>query len=203
MSKIKICGLSRECDIDFVNIAMPDYIGFVFAENRRRTISFEQAKNLKSSLNENIKSVGVFLNNDIDFIISIVKGNIIDMVQLHGDEDNKYIKILKSKINVPIIKAVRVRDAEDILSADKLDVDYILLDTYVKGLYGGTGKVFDWKMIPKISRPYFLAGGINSENIKSALNVGAYCLDVSSGVEIDGKKDKEKIIEIVRTVRSV
>ncbi len=203
MSKIKICGLSRECDIDFVNIAMPDYIGFVFAENRRRTISFEQAKNLKSSLNENIKSVGVFLNNDIDFIISLVKGNIIDMVQLHGDEDNEYIKILKSKINVPIIKAVRVRDAEDILSADKLDVDYILLDTYVKGLYGGTGKVFDWKMIPKISRPYFLAGGINSENIKSALNVGAYCLDVSSGVEIDGKKDKEKIIEIVRTVRSV
>lgn len=202
MNKIKICGLSRQCDIDAVNIAKPDFTGFVFADKSKRKVSFETALSLKNHLDKNIKSVGVFVNNDIDFIVSLVKSDIIDMVQLHGDEDESYIQFLKSKINIPIIKAVRVKNTEDILAADKLSVDYLLLDTYTKGEYGGSGKTFDWKMIPEISKPYFLAGGLNIENIKSALTVGAYCFDVSSGVETDGKKDKEKIIEIVKTVRS-
>lgn len=202
MNKIKICGLSRQCDIDAVNIAKPDFIGFVFADKSKRKVSFETALSLKNHLDKNIKSVGVFVNNDIDFIVSLVKSDIIDIVQLHGDEDESYIQLLKSKIKAPIIKAVRVKSTEDILSADKLSVDYLLLDTYTKGEYGGSGKTFDWKMIPEISKPYFLAGGLNIENIKSALKVNAYCLDVSSGAETDGKKDKEKIIEIVKTVRS-
>ena len=202
MSKIKICGLSRECDIDFVNTAKPDFIGFVFADKSKRKVDFDTALKLKNQLDKNIKSVGVFVNNDMDFILSLVNNGIIDLIQLHGDEDENYILSLKEKTSAKIIRAVRVKTAEDILTADKLPVDYLLLDTCTKGEYGGSGKTFDWNMIPKISKPYFLAGGLNAENIKSALKVGAYCLDVSSGVETDGKKDKDKIIEIVNTVRS-
>lgn len=202
MSKIKICGLSRECDIDFVNIAKPDFIGFVFAEKSKRKVDFETALKLKNQLDKNIRSVGVFVNNDIDFVLSLVNNGIIDLIQLHGDEDENYILSLKEKTSAKIIRAVRVKTTEDILKADKLPVDYLLLDTYTKGEYGGSGKTFGWNMIPKISKPYFLAGGLNAENIKSALKVGAYCLDVSSGAETDGKKDKDKIIKIVNTVRS-
>lgn len=202
MSKIKICGLSRECDVDAVNTAKPDYIGFVFADKSKRKVSPETALRLKKKLDKNIKGVGVFVNNDIDFVVSLINWGIIDIVQLHGDEDENYINLLKSKINVPVIKAVRVKNTEDILNGDKLSVDYLLLDTYIKNEYGGSGKVFDWSLIPQISKPYFLAGGLNTENILSAKKVNAYCLDVSSGVETDGKKDKNKIIEIVKKVRS-
>lgn len=202
MSKIKICGLSRECDIDFVNIAKPDFIGFVFAEKSKRRVDFDTALKLKNQLDKNIQAVGVFVNNDMDFVLSLVNNGIIDLIQLHGDEDENCIMSLKEKTSAKIIKAVRVKTTENILRADKLPVDYLLLDTYTKGEYGGSGKTFDWNMIPKISKPYFLAGGLNAENIKSALKVGAYCLDVSSGAETDGKKDKDKIIKIVNTVRS-
>lgn len=202
MSKIKICGLSRECDIDFVNIAKPDFIGFVFAEKSKRRVDFDTALKLKNQLDKNIQAVGVFVNNDMDFVLSLVNNGIIDLIQLHGDEDENCIMSLKEKTSAKIIKAVRVKTTENILRADKLPIDYLLLDTYTKGEYGGSGKTFDWNMIPKISKPYFLAGGLNAENIKSALKVGAYCLDVSSGAETDGKKDKEKIIKIVNTVRS-
>lgn len=202
MSKIKICGLSRECDIDFVNTAKPDFIGFVFAEKSKRRVDFDTALKLRNQLDKNIQAVGVFVNNDMDFVLSLVNSGVIDLIQLHGDEDENYILSLKEKTSAKIIRAVRVKTTEDILSADRLPVDYILLDTYTKGEYGGSGKTFDWNMIPKISKPYFLAGGLNAENIKSALKVGAYCLDVSSGAETDGKKDKDKIIKIVNTVRS-
>lgn len=202
MSKIKICGLSRECDIDFVNAAKPDFIGFVFAEKSKRRVDFDTALKLKNQLDKNIQAVGVFVNNDMNFVLSLVNNGIIDLIQLHGDEDKNYIMSLKEKTSAKIIRAVRVKTTDDILKADRLPVDYLLLDTYTKGEYGGSGKTFDWNMIPEISKPYFLAGGLNAENIKSALKVGAYCLDVSSGAETDGKKDKDKIIKIVNTVRS-
>lgn len=202
MSKIKICGLSRECDIDFVNAAKPDFIGFVFAEKSKRRVDFDTALKLKNQLDKNIQAVGVFVNNDMNFVLSLVNNGIIDLIQLHGDEDKNYIMSLKEKTSAKIIRAVRVKTTDDILKADRLPVDYLLLDTYTKGEYGGSGKTFDWNMISEISKPYFLAGGLNAENIKSALKVGAYCLDVSSGAETDGKKDKDKIIKIVNTVRS-
>ncbi len=202
MSKIKICGLSRECDIDAVNFAKPDFIGFLLAQGYGRTVSPETAYRLKQRLDKNIKAVGVFVNNDIDFIISLVNSETIDIVQLHGDEGEDYIKLLRERLSCPIIKAVRVRSEADAINAERLPVDYLLLDTYTKGVRGGSGKSFDWGMIPKISKPYFLAGGINSDNILSAARVGAYCIDISSGVETDGKKDREKIIEAVNKVRS-
>ncbi len=202
MTKIKICGLMRPEDIEAVNFAKPDYIGFVFAKGRKRTVTHETAKKLKSMLNPQIKAVGVFLDNGADEVLSLADSGIIDIIQLHGKEDSEYISYIHSHTDKPVIKSVSVKNRDDILSADKLDVDYLLLDTYKKNMIGGTGEVFDWNIIPKINKPFFLAGGINNDNIRYALKCGAYCIDISSGAETDGKKDKDKIINLVNTVRS-
>ncbi len=201
MTKIKICGLTRRKDVDAVNIAHPDYAGFIFAKGRKRTIDSVEAAILRESMISDIKTVGVFLDNDIKEIESIYKSGIIDIVQLHGNEDEGFITELKSRIDAPIIKAVSVRTVQDIIDAESIICDYLLLDTYKKGRSGGTGVSFDWKMIPVIKKPFFLAGGINEDNILSAMKYGAYALDVSSGAETDGKKDLKKIIDLVRKVR--
>lgn len=202
MPKIKICGLKRLEDIYAVNEYKPDYIGFVFA-GKKRFVSPELAYELKQHLDKNISAVGVFVNAEIEFILKLVESGTIDVIQLHGDEDNSYIKELRSKTSVPIIKAIRVKSADDILASDDIQCDYILLDTYTDNAYGGTGEVFDWSIIPKISRPFFLAGGLTPENIAIAAKVNPYCLDISSGVETDGFKDKTKIEKAIKIVRSV
>lgn len=203
MVKIKICGLSRPEDIAFVNEALPDYIGFVFAKSRRQ-VSFETAKELKSILNPTIRTVGVFVNEDIERVIRLCNRNIIDIVQLHGDEGKDYILTLKEKISNPVIKAVRVRGKEDIRKAENLGSDYLLLDAYREGQYGGSGNTFDWSVIHNVSKPYFLAGGIQSDNIIAAINnVKPFAVDVSSGVESEGVKDRNKIIDIITKIRSV
>ena len=203
MTKIKICGLSRPLDIEFVNEAHPDYIGFVFAKSKRQ-INREQARQLKTMLNTDIQAVGVFVNEDIDNIIYLCNHNIIDIVQLHGDEDKYYISQLKKSVSKPIIKAARVKSADDIHAAERLGTEYLLLDAYKEGQYGGSGDAFDWTMISDVKQPYFLAGGIHSENIMDAImRVNPYAIDVSSGVETDGVKDRTKIIDIITKVRSV
>jgi len=203
MAKIKICGLMREQDIDAVNTNLPDYIGFVFARSKRQ-IDVKKAKALKDCLNPSIKTVGVFVNEEINNIIKLCNTKVIDLIQLHGDENEDYIRKLKDYVPNKIIKAVRVRDQEDIKKAMKFSCDYLLLDTYQRGEYGGTGKTFDWSVIPEISKPYFLAGGINSGNIEQAVKqCNPYCIDVSSGVETNGYKDPEKIKEIVAKVKQI
>jgi phosphoribosylanthranilate isomerase len=201
MTKIKICGLSRMQDIEIVNEVLPDDIGFVFAESRRR-VSHRQAQEMKSALDKRILAVGVFVNAAPDEIIQLCRTNCIDIIQLHGDEDLAYITALKKRVPNPIIKAVRVQSASQILAAQALPCDYLLLDTYQKDAYGGSGKSFDRSLIPKLEKPFFLAGGLNSGNIKTAItDCHPYCLDVSSGAEKDGVKDREKIKEIIRIVR--
>lgn len=202
MPKIKICGLKRLEDIYTVNEYKPDYIGFVFA-GKKRCISPELAYELKQHLDKIIKAVGVFVNAEIEFILKLVESGTIDVIQLHGDEDNAYIQELRLKTSVPIIKAVRVKSAEDILASEDIECDYLLLDTYADNAYGGTGRAFDWNIIPKISKPFFLAGGLTPENIAAAANVNPYCLDISSGVETYGFKDKMKIEKAIKIVRSV
>ncbi len=203
MAKIKICGLSRQIDIDFVNEALPDYIGFVFAESKRQ-VSEEQAQELKSSLKPEIKAVGVFVNEKTDKIIRLCQKQIIDLIQLHGDEDEAYITELRRHVKNPILKAVRVRSEEDILRAESLTSEYLLLDAYREGQYGGGGEVFDWTVILNVGRPYFLAGGINTDNVVDAISrVKPYGIDVSSGVEANGVKDRDKIIDMIKKVRSV
>lgn len=213
--KIKICGLKRKEDIDYVNQCKPDYAGFVFAGKKRR-IDYDTAAFLKSRLSPGIRSVGVFVNEDQDMILNIVKNRIIDLIQLHGDEDEQYIIMLKQKLSehnlhdIPIIKAVRVQSEDQVIEAEKLPVDYLLLDAFSKDEYGGSGVTFKHEMIPKLCKPYMLAGGIGSVNVTEILNnissknvTLPFCVDVSSLVETDGNKDYDKIKGMVDIVRRI
>lgn len=203
MTKIKICGLSRPIDIEMVNNVLPDYIGFVFAKSKRQ-VNDSTALLLKSNLDPKIQVVGVFVNEDSNRIVRLCQEGVIDVIQLHGDEGEGYIRQLKSSVSNPIIKAVRVQTAEDIRLAEELSCDYILLDTYKDNQYGGSGETFNWSIVPKGKKPFFLAGGINTENVLEAIeSMNPYCIDVSSGVETDGYKDLDKIKDIVKKVRSV
>jgi phosphoribosylanthranilate isomerase len=200
MTKIKICGIKSLNDIEYVNEAQPDYIGFVFAKSKRY-VDYDLASLLKTKLSKQIQVAGVFVNEDINFIKKICEKAIIDIVQIHGDENGEYISTLKKAVNKPIIKAVRVKEKIDTI--DK-DIAYILFDTYNKNEYGGTGESFNLNLIKEYKKPFFLAGGLKYINVVDAINlVHPYCVDISSGVETNGVKDRQKIIDIVNLVRSV
>ena len=194
MTKIKICGLSRLCDIDYVNTTMPDYIGFVFAPHSKRYVS----PSLKARLSPCIKAAGVFVGEEAENILDIAGRGIIDIIQLHGSEDDHYISKLKAVSDVPIIKAFSIKSKKDIQTAVLSSADYILLDNGA----GGTGDVFDWSLISEISRPYFLAGGLTPNNVEQAVAINhPFAVDASSGVETDGVKDFNKIKAFIDTVR--
>jgi phosphoribosylanthranilate isomerase len=204
MTKVKICGLRREEDIQIVNKYLPDYIGFVFADSKRK-ITREEAHRLKSKLDERILSVGVFVNAPIEEIAALVKAEIINGIQLHGDEDENYMNTLRSRIKeaVPIIKALRATKEEDINNGRKLPADYFLLDTYSAEHYGGIGKTFDWNIVPEDFGRFYLAGGLNSCNVTKAIEMlHPYCVDISSGVETKGYKDEKKVMEFIAAVRA-
>lgn len=194
MTKIKICGLKRKEDISYVNELLPDFAGFVFAKSSRQ-VDAKKAAELKKQLSPKIKAVGVFVNADPQFIAELYQQQIIDLAQLHGDETADYIHRLKHLCpSLPLIKAVRVQSTKQILEAEKLPCDYLLLDTWQKDSYGGSGKTFDRSLIPPLTKPWFLAGGLNAENIAESISqCHPWAVDVSSAVETDGVKDKEKI----------
>lgn len=199
MAKVKICGLSRECDIQVVNEVKPDYIGFVFADSKRQ-VTAEQAQKLRGKLSRDIQAVGVFVNKPLEQVIEIVEAGIIDLVQLHGQETPQYIQELKMKSTVPVIQAVRVCTKEDVIHAQDSEADYLLFDNG----NGGTGERFDWGLIGELKKPFFLAGGLNCENVRDAIiSVNPFAVDTSSGVESGGYKDKNKIEEFVRRARNV
>lgn len=209
MTKIKICGLKRIEDIQYVNKYLPDYIGFVFAESKRR-VTVEQVMKLRNELDIRIKTVGVFVNEDIDKVIEISKKCRLNCLQLHGDEDETYVENLKNLLNshlvkdVEIWKAIRVKDESSIAMLNSYRVDAFVLDTFVEGAYGGVGKVFDWSLA-KLAKPYgkiFVAGGLNIENVRAVVEaVSPYGVDVSGGVETDGCKDESKICSFVEKVK--
>lgn len=197
MTKIKLCGLSRTCDIEAANKLRPEYIGFVFAKKSNRYVTPEKAEELKRMLSPNIKAVGVFVNEMPKNVAKLLNDGAIDIAQLHGDEDENYIKQLRQLTDKPIIKAFRIKTASDILYIEQSTADYILLDSGA-----GTGMLFDWKLIQNIKRPYFLAGGLSLDNVENAVNMlRPYAVDVSSGIETDGVKDKCKMAEFVAAVR--
>ena len=198
--RIKLCGMFRECDIDYANEAQPDYIGFVLEfPKSHRSIDMHTAERLKRRLSPEIKSVGVFVNSPETTCAEYVKCGIIDLIQLHGGEDAEYIRRLRALTDAPIIKAVKVRSAEDIAQAQELGADFLLLDNGT-----GTGQSFDHTLIDKaaIRQPFFLAGGLTPENLRrAALEIQPYCVDLSSGIETDRVKDREKMLAAVRAVR--
>ena len=196
--KIKICGLTREEDIRIVNDVRPDYVGFVFAGNKRK-VDEAPAARLRQLLDENIPAVGVFVDAPIEQIYRLVKAKTVQLVQLHGNEDEDYITALNESCNVPVIKAFSVQTKADIEKARESSVSWVLLDNGK----GGTGERFPWELIPSLKRPFFLAGGLSPENVREAATYRPYALDVSSGVETNGKKDKDKIKRFVTYVRNL
>jgi len=198
MSKVKICGLSRIEDIEAVNSLIPDYVGFVFAESSRQ-INVEKASMLREKLDGGIEAVGVFVNEDAENVAELFAEGIIDLVQLHGDEDSEYIKQLKEACGCKVIKAVAVGGS---IPPIPKGADYLLFDT-LSAQRGGTGKTFDLHILKGFdSMPYFLAGGLNSSIVQDAVRtLSPYCIDVSSGVETGGEKDPKKIKEFIRLVK--
>lgn len=196
--KVKICGLFRAEDIGFANQVMPDYAGFVFAESRRQ-ITHEQAKAFRGELSSEIKTVGVFVNAPHEEILSLLKEGIIDIAQLHGEEQEEDILSLKQMSGKPIIKAVKVSERKDVEQWLDSKADYLLFDSGA-----GSGVSFPWELLKEVKREYFLAGGLRAENIPDALRMlTPYAIDLSSGVETEGVKDLQKMQEVVKLVRAM
>lgn len=195
--KIKICGLFRQEDIDFVNEALPDYAGFVLNfPKSHRNISLDLAERLSKNLDPKILPVGVFVDADISYIEEAAKRGIIGVVQLHGSESADYIRELKKRVPLPIIRAVKV-DGEEI---KPLGADFLLLDSGK-----GTGKQFDHSLInrEKIGAPFFIAGGITPKNIRETARFEPFGVDISGGVETDKLKDRKKILAAVSAAREI
>ena len=198
MTKIKLCGLTRPEDIAAANELKPEYIGFVFAAKSKRAVSREMAAELKAQLSPEIKAVGVFVNEAPETVAGLLNADIIDVAQLHGQEDESYISRLRTLTNKPLIQAFRVDGPESLVKAEKSPADLILLDSGA----GGTGTVFDWTLLEKFERPYFLAGGLGPDTVGDAVKrLHPYAVDVSSGIETAGKKDEQKMAAFVAAVR--
>lgn len=195
MSKIKICGLRREQDIDYVNELMPDFIGFILTAGFRRSITRETAKMLKARLSKDITAVGVFVNESADTVNSFIEEGIIDIAQLHGNESPELCKM----INAPVIKFLKCDDGVEEKIADYENAaDYFLFDSGT-----GTGTTFNWSKIPKTDKPFFLAGGLGEDNLKKAIDeIKPFAVDLSSSVETDGFKDHEKIKKVTEIVKN-
>lgn len=196
-TKVKICGLSRECDIEYANRLKPDYIGYVFWQRSRRYVTREQAEALTRRLDGAITPVGVFVDEEPELVSRLANDSTIKLIQLHGHENEEYLRELKSMTDAPIIKAFKIRGDEDIEKANTFPSDYILLDNGY-----GTGQTFDWSFVRGIKRPFFLAGGVNADNVRDAIDkLSPYAVDISSGVETDGHKDFDKMLHFINKVR--
>ena len=198
MAKIKICGLKRLEDIEIINKYKPDYIGFVFADSKRK-VTHELASQMKENLDSSIISVGVFVDADIDEILKLYNDDVIDIAQLHGRESEEYINKLKQKSNyqLKIINAIEMSDKKDLKAYENSIADYLLLDSGK-----GSGKTFDWCLIRKdLKKEFFLAGGLNAQNISQAITeFNPYAVDLSSSLETNGYKDELKIKEVMEAI---
>ncbi|PAB59497.1 phosphoribosylanthranilate isomerase [Anaeromicrobium sediminis] len=199
MTKVKICGLKNEEDIIYANKLKPDYVGFVFV-NSTRQVNKYRSKELIDGLDESIKKVGVFLNTPSNEVNEIAKYCNLDILQFHGDESSDYC----DSFHYEVWKSFRVKDINSLNEVDKYQVKGILLDTFTKGQYGGSGKTFDWNLATNMRKSQFviLAGGLTTENVKKAIErVKPMVVDVSSGVEVNGVKDFEKMKKFIENVR--
>ena len=199
MTKIKMCGMMNTSDVIAVKELKVDYAGFILSQGFKRSISYNTFDVLLGYLADtNIKKVGVFVNESIDLILNRYSDK-IDIIQLHGSEDDIYIEKLKSAVNKPIIKAFKIKTEDDVKAAQRSKADMILLDSGV-----GSGKLFDHGLLDTIQRDYFLAGGLDAENIGDILNkLSPYAVDISSGIETNGKKDIIKMKAFANAVRRI
>ncbi len=197
MTRIKLCGLSRPCDMEAANALKPDYIGFVFAPESRRYVPPRQAAALKGLLSPDIAAVGVFVGEAPETVADLLNRGVIDIAQLHGDEDENDLWRLRQLTDRPVIRAFRIRREQDAEMAESSSADYVLLDSGA-----GTGRAFDWQWVRRMQRPFFLAGGLDPENVEMAVKLlRPFAVDVSSGIETDGRKDHGKMAAFVAAVR--
>ncbi len=198
MTKIKICGIQTVEDALFCGEAGADAVGLVFAESPRK-VSLEVARHISAALPPFVSRIGVFVDADKDAVKRIVGYCGLNVLQFHGNEDAQYCR----SFALPVVKAFRIQNAEDLNSLDRFPAAAYLLDTYHSFLAGGTGRTFDWNLVEQpLARPLILAGGLNKDNVTEAIeSVRPYAVDVSSGVETDANKDRKKIQEFITTVR--
>lgn len=197
MTKIKLCGLTRPEDIDAANELRPDFVGFVFAQKSKRYIAPEIAAELKKKLLKSIQAVGVFVDEPIEAVAKLLREGIIDAAQLHGSEDDTYIRKLKQLTGKSVIKAFRIDDATEVSDIENCIADDVLLDSGA-----GSGETFEWDFVKSVKRPFFLAGGLDPHNVEAAVKeIHPFAVDVSSGIETDGFKDDRKMAEFVAAVR--
>ena len=206
MTKIKFCGLTDITDILTVNELRPEYVGFVFWQKSKRFVPKEKASELKKALLPEIKAVGVFVDEAPEMIADLLADGVIDIAQLHGKENDEYIATLRElcKVDLPaplIIKAFVIKEERDIEKAMKCSADYLLLDSGK-----GTGQTFNWELIKnaKFNKPFFLAGGLDPLNVEKAVRcLQPFAVDVSSGIETDGKKDPQKMKQFAKEVNQI
>ena len=199
MTKIKFCGLKRPADIEAANALAPEYIGFVFAAKSKRAVSPDTAGELKALLDPKIQAVGVFVNEREELIASLLNDGVIDVAQLHGSEGAEEIEKIRTLTDKPLIQAFQIKDAKDLRDAEESPADMILLDSGA-----GTGTVLDWELLKSVKRPFFLAGGLNPENVAGAIGAcHPFAVDVSSGIETEGVKDRTKMEAFLSAVRSM
>ena len=197
MTKVKLCGLSRECDIAAVNELRPDLVGFVFAKKSKRYVSPERAAQLRALLAPGILAAGVFVNEPVESVAGLLDRGVIDVAQLHGSEDAAYIASLRALTDKPIFRAFKIKSEDDLPAIESCTADLVLLDSGA-----GTGKTFDWSLVQSVRRPYFLVGGLDPENVADAIAaLYPYGVDVSSGIETDGVKDEVKMAAFVAAAR--
>ncbi len=199
MTLIKLCGLKSAEAVEEVNRLRPAYAGFICTPGFRRSVSSETLKELKSLLDPEVKAVGVFVNEPVERVVSLLEKGWIDAVQLHGREDDAYLDALKARVNCTVLQAVKVDSPEALRQAENSHADLVVLD-------GGTGegRPFDWSLLESMRRPYLLAGGLTPDNVRQAISaLHPLGVDTSSGIETDGTKDPLKMRLFVQRVREM
>ena len=199
-TKIKFCGLRREEDVKFAASLDADFMGFILTDRFKRYVAPEEVSRMKQFVPANTKTVGVFVDEPVDYVIGCARTANLDMIQLHGSEDDSYIVEIKEKTGLPVIKMIKPVSEDDIITARNSSADLILLDSGA----GGTGKVFDWSLAEKLGRDYILAGGLTPDNAGDAVErLKPFAVDVSSGVETEGIKDFSKMKAFASEVRKI
>ena len=203
MTKVKICGITNYEDAAHAAILGVDYIGFNFYELSPRHVDEPEVKKFIGRLPKNVWKVGVFVNQSLDKVKKIVKNLDLDLIQLHGDETQDYCSKLKAGTKKKIIKAFRIKEKEDIDKIKNYNADYLMFDAHKEGMFGGTGKTFDWKIIKGVNKPFFLSGGLNPKNVREAIRIAKpYAVDAASGVEANPrKKDYDKMKRFIEAAK--
>lgn len=204
MTKVKICGITNYDDAAHAVILGADYLGFNFYELSPRHVDESEVKKFIGRLPNNVKKVGVFVNQNPDKVKKIVKNLDLDLIQLHGDETQDYCSKLKGEAKKQIIKGFRIKDKNDINKIKNYNADYLMFDANKEGMFGGTGRTFDWKIIKGVNKPFFLSGGLNPKNVKEAIRTAKpYAVDAASGIEINPrKKDYKKMKEFIENSKN-